>query len=51
MYVKKNELQSQIQNIDDDIDVYTELTKKYHYINENEIPFDNLNSINCINKQ
>ena len=41
MYVKKNELQSQIQNIDDDIDVYTELTKKYHYINENEIPFDN----------
>ena len=41
MYVKKNSLQSQIQNIDDDIDVFTELTKKYHYINENEIPFDN----------
>ena len=41
MYVKKNSLQSQIQNIDDNIDVFTELTKKYHYINENEIPFDN----------
>lgn len=41
MFIKKNELQSQIQNIDEDIYVYTELIKKYQYINENEIPFDN----------